>query len=268
MPEKSLAAVSGGLSDDSDVPNQNRIYMIDEHNICSQPNSMDKLKEMPRSRWGHVSAFIESKFIICGGTTDLNGYMLPNNTCDLFCFGRQEWLAMSNMNENRHGAVGVSLFGKMYVLGGHNGVAVTKSVDVYGPSKEVWTKSADMPVALQGHCAVTFRDSIIIMGGTMENDKETANVFLFNVTSNKWWQMKPMLHARSGHGCSLNERFAYKSYIQQIQKLFLGQLLMKHLSMRLLSLEVIQPEKFSLPRNHLTCILVPGLLSLISPSTW
>jgi len=206
MPERSLAAVSGGLSDDSDVPNQNRIYMIDEHNICSQPNSMDKLKEMPRSRWGHVSAFIESKFILCGGTTDLIGYMLPNNTCDLFCFGRQEWLAMSNMNENRHGAAGVSLFGKMYVLGGHNGVAVTKSVDVYGPSKEVWTKSADMPVALQGHCAVTFRDSIIIMGGTMENDKETANVFLFNVTSNKWWQMKPMLHARSGHGCSLNER--------------------------------------------------------------
>lgn len=206
MQERGLSAISGGLSDASDVPNQNKIYMIDEHKICSQPSIMDALTDMPRSRWGHVSAFIESKFFVCGGTTDLAGSMAPNNTCDVFCVARQEWLEMSDMNANRHSAAGLTLFGKMYVLGGHNGITVTKSVDVYDPSKQVWTESADMPIALKGHCAVAYGDSIIVMGGTTLDGLETASVFNFNVTSNKWRPMKPMLHARSGHGCSLNER--------------------------------------------------------------
>lgn len=204
--EQSVSAVSGGVRDTITDPNQNIIYMIKEDKICEQPAFMNKLTEMPRSRWGHISAFIESKFFLCGGSTYLDGSMAPTDTCDAFCVARQDWVEMSNMTEKRHSAVGVSLFGKMYVLGGHNGVTVTKSVEVYNPSKHVWAKSVDMPVALKGHCSVTFSDSIIVMGGTMENGRETNYVFQFNVTSNKWWHMKPMLNARSGHGCSINAR--------------------------------------------------------------
>eukprot|EP00090_Calanus_glacialis_P032417 TRINITY_DN5369_c0_g1_i6.p1 TRINITY_DN5369_c0_g1~~TRINITY_DN5369_c0_g1_i6.p1 ORF type:complete len:423 (-),score=52.55 TRINITY_DN5369_c0_g1_i6:152-1420(-) len=206
MKERSLSAVSGGLSDDASVPNQNMIYMIDEHKICNLPSVMNELTAMPRSRWGHVSAFIGSKFFFCGGTTDLDGSIAPNNTCDAFCVARQQWVDMEPMSENRHGAIGVSLFGKMYVMGGHNGENVTKSAEVYDPMKMGWAMSSDMPVALTGHCAVTFKDLIIVTGGKMESGSETATVFTFNVTSNIWWQMQPMLHARSGHGCSLNTR--------------------------------------------------------------
>merc|ERR1740137_369875 len=113
---------------------------------------------------------------------------------------------MDAMSENRHGAAGGSLLGKMYVLGGHNGVAITKTVEVYDPFKQVWSKAADMLFALKGHCMVTFQDAIIVLGGTLENGKETANVFKFNVTTNQWGEQKAMLHARSGHGCSLNTR--------------------------------------------------------------
>ena len=206
MKERSVSAVSGGLSNGPGVQNQNMIYMIDEHKICNLPTLMNELTEMPRSRWGHVSAFIESKFFVCGGTTDLDGYMAPNNTCDAFCVARQRWIEIEDMSENRHGAIGVSLFGKMYVMGGHNGVAVTETAEVYDPMKKTWAESVAMPLALKDHCAVTFKDSIIVIGGTMVSGSETASMFLFNVTTNKWWDMRPMKHARSGHGCSLNTR--------------------------------------------------------------
>jgi len=207
--ERSLSAVSGGLSDGagSGSPNQNMIYMIDEHKICSLPSVMNELTAMPRSRWGHISAFIESKFFVCGGSTELDGSLAPNNTCDVFCVASQQWLEMESMAENRHGAAGVALLGKMYVIGGHNGNSVIKTGEVYDQMKEMWTKIEDMPVALKDHCAITFKDSIIIIGGALKDGSESVDLFLFNVTTNKWWNMqKPLKHARSGHGCSINTR--------------------------------------------------------------
>jgi len=207
--ERSLSAVSGGICKEagSDVQNQNMIYMIDEEKICNLPSVLNELTTMPRSRWGHVSAFIESKFFVCGGSTELDGSLAPNNTCDVFCVASQQWQDMQSMEENRHGAVGVSLLGKVYVMGGHNGIHITKSGEVYDPMKKTWTKMEDMPVALKDHCAVTFRDSIIIIGGTLEDGSDTSAMFLFNVTTNKWQDInKPLKYARSGHGCSINIR--------------------------------------------------------------
>ena len=183
------------------------IYMIDEEKICTLPSIMNDLTTMPRSRWGHVSAFIESEFFVCGGSTEVDGSLAPSNTCDVFCVVSQQWMEMQNMEENRQGAVGVSLLGKMYVMGGHDGVKITKSGEVYDPEKKTWTKIEDMPVALKDHCAVTFKDSIIILGGSLEDGSETSSMFLFNVTTNKWLDIKkPFQHARSGHGCSINVR--------------------------------------------------------------
>ena len=114
---------------------------------------------------------------------------------------------MESMAENRHGAIGVALFGKMYVMGGHNGVNVTASGEVYDPMKKTWSEMEDMPLALTDHCAVTYRDSIIIIGGADQNGSETAASFLFNVTTNKWQNLnRPLQYARSGHGCSLHTR--------------------------------------------------------------
>merc|ERR1711936_792635 len=205
-PERDVAAISGGLSDLADGPNQNKIYFIDEFKICSQPSFIDALQEMPRSRWGHVSAFIESKFFVCGGTIDPSFNRLPDKTCDAFDFSQQDWIKMSNMNENRHNSASVSIFGKLFVLGGHNGVSIMKTVEVYDPERQAWSNSPEMQVELTGHCAVAYKDSIIVMGGTKEGGLDTQEVFKFNLTSNKWIPMAPMMHARTGHGCSLNER--------------------------------------------------------------
>ena len=137
----------------------------------------------------------------------MDGSMAPNNTCDFFCVASQQWKEMESMAENRHGAIGVALFGKMYVMGGHNGVNVTASGEVYDPMKKTWSEMEDMPLALTDHCAVTYRDSIIIIGGAAQNGSETAASFLFNVTTNKWQNLnRPLQYARSGHGCSLHTR--------------------------------------------------------------
>ena len=181
--------------------------MIDEKNICNPPNIMNELMEMPRSRWGHVSGFIESKLIVCGGTTDVADAMEPTNTCDAFCAAKQNWTKIDSMEERRHGAVGVSLFGKLYVMGGHNGIYITNTVEVFDVMKKVWSHSPEMPLALTGHCAVAHEDSIIVMGGTLDNERQSKSVFLFNVTKGTWSELNQMKQARSGHGCSIKTRY-------------------------------------------------------------
>ena len=57
---------------------------------------------MPRHRWGHVSTFMESLYIVCGGTTELDGLIVPNNTCDAFNLSSRSWEDFDDMLELRH----------------------------------------------------------------------------------------------------------------------------------------------------------------------
>ena len=54
------------------------------------------------SRWGHVSTFLGSSLIVCGGSTELSGNLAPNDTCDVFDFNTQAWRDMEPMSEGRH----------------------------------------------------------------------------------------------------------------------------------------------------------------------
>ena len=53
-------------------------------------------------RWGHVSTFLVSIFIVCGGSTDQNGVYAPNATCDMFSLNTKKWESMEDMKEPRH----------------------------------------------------------------------------------------------------------------------------------------------------------------------
>ena len=55
-----------------------------------------------------MSAFIESLFLVCGGSTEQYGGYAPNNTCDVFNVATHSWEEMEDMAECRH------------QVGGHN----------------------------------------------------------------------------------------------------------------------------------------------------
>ena len=94
-----MAVVSGGLS--GDHYNQDSVIVLNEKKICSQPDFWSGMSVMPRHRWGHVTTFMETVFIVCGGTTDLEG-IVPNNTCDAFNLSSRSWEEFDDMLELRH----------------------------------------------------------------------------------------------------------------------------------------------------------------------
>ena len=108
----------------------------------------------------------------------------------------------------RHRAAGTSLLGKMYMIGGSTGEAKassTSTMEVYDPTKDVWTQGPNMLIAVTAACAVSHKDVIIVSGG-FNSTGESSEVFMFNVTTNQWHRLESMKQARAKHGCSLSPR--------------------------------------------------------------
>ena len=95
-----VAVVSGGLSGEHE--NQDAVIVLSEEDICSQPEFWSGMSELPRHRWGHVSTFMEPLYIVCGGTTELDGMIVPNNTCDAFNLNSKSWQGFDDMLDLRH----------------------------------------------------------------------------------------------------------------------------------------------------------------------
>ena len=47
-----------------------------------------------------MSTFVDSKFLVCGGSTELTN--APNNTCDMFSLETMAWGSVEDMTEYRH----------------------------------------------------------------------------------------------------------------------------------------------------------------------
>merc|ERR1712013_374022 len=78
--------------------------------------------------------------------------------------------------------------GKMYMIGGSTGEAEassTSTMEVYDPTKDVWTQGPNMPIAVTAACAVSHKDVIIVSGG-FNSTGESSEVFMFNVTTSRW----------------------------------------------------------------------------------
>ena len=213
--------MSGGLS--GDHQNQDAVIVLNDKKVCLQPGFWSSMSVMPRHRWGHVSTFMESLYVVCGGTTELDGLIVPNNTCDAFNLSSGSWEEFDDMLELRHQvtlqqtilsgyqltlqASGVSALGHFYVSGGYSAQAIVDTMEAYDPYyTRTWTNMPSMPLALSGHCMQQYRDSLVVIGGTTNTEQESDKILSFNITTNQWTELGKIIQPRTGHGCSLVER--------------------------------------------------------------
>lgn len=195
--EQEVSAVSGGQGHD-------QVFMVTDSGLC-QNTVTPSIGTMPVPRWGHSSAFIKSKLILCGGTVGSSNNMLPSSTCHVYSMETQTWGEGASMETARHKAAGVALFGRMYMIGGYTETGATASMEVYSPSRDQWTRGPDLPIAVAAPCAIVYRDAIIVSGGT-NTTGDSREVVMFNVTTGTWSQLPGLHQARAGHGCSFNTR--------------------------------------------------------------
>ncbi|XP_023341031.1 kelch domain-containing protein 8B isoform X2 [Eurytemora carolleeae] len=201
LSETLSTVVSGGLGLPAQ-PNQSEVTILGENMTINN-------LEMPRSRWGHVSAYLESMYYVCGGSTELDGNLAPNDTCDAYRIVDVEnsvgrWESVSPMLEARHSAAAVEMFGRIFVLGGL-GIdgEYLKSVEIYEPHSRMWVSGQSMTVGLVGHCAVAVHDGILVVGGLGDGGILRSYAAFYNVTSNLWTSLPSMRVKRAYHGCSV-----------------------------------------------------------------
>lgn len=105
--------------------------------------------------------------------------------------------------------------GKLYYTGGGASTITTPSTDVYEytPSTGTWVTKAPLPVALAGHGAGNWGDSVLFVAGGPYTGP-SANVYYYRPASNTWGTSSPFTGARRtfGFGISGNKMFVCAGY--------------------------------------------------------
>jgi len=199
--ESSAVVLSGGLGTGL-VPNQKTVSMLGAN------SRLNSSIELPRARFGHISAFMGYKYYVCGGSTELDGQITANDTCDILdASSRDGWQQGPSLQVPRHGAASVEMFGGIYVLGGQGPQReFLSSIEVYHPQQESWEYGSSMWTGLYGHCVTTVKDGIFLVGGQLENQTVTTKAAVYDVSTKQWTELGSMLTARAFHGCSQNSR--------------------------------------------------------------
>ncbi|MEA2734136.1 MAG: hypothetical protein QOE14_587, partial [Humisphaera sp.] len=112
------------------------------------------------------------------------------------------WHALAALPDARSHLGYVALAGKIYAVGGQHGnddlLTTVKSVHVYDPATNIWTKLADLPVAVSHIASSTFvlAGRIVVAGGETSHEHPTNRVTAYDPATNTWTAMSNLPSAR------------------------------------------------------------------------
>ncbi len=116
------------------------------------------------------------------------------------------WALGAALPEGRErGGSGVVLWeGAAYVLGGLRGDRSVADVDRLDLESGVWTALPDLPVGPLDHLAAGVIDGVIYVGGGRANGANTNVFHAFDIDTETWRELRPMLTARAGAAAAVS----------------------------------------------------------------
>lgn len=105
------------------------------------------------------------------------------------------WFTIAPMPTARGELSTVTVNGKIYAIGGADGLKDFATVEVYDPSANAWSTVAPMPTARRGLAAVALNGKIYAIGG-ITFATPTAAVEVYDPATNTWVTAPPMPTAR------------------------------------------------------------------------
>ncbi|XP_053353461.1 kelch-like protein 6 [Clarias gariepinus] len=82
--------------------------------------------------------------------------------------------------------------GKVYVMGGFDGVQRLSSVEVYDPFHNSWSQAAPLLLAVSSFSAASHGSTIFVIGGGPNGKLATNSLQCFEAAANKWTLKSPM----------------------------------------------------------------------------
>ncbi|KAL2097896.1 hypothetical protein ACEWY4_007103 [Coilia grayii] len=103
-----------------------------------------------------------------------------------------KWIQIEYMTHGRWRHKMAVVGGKVYVLGGFDGVQRLKSVEAYDPFHNCWTETAPLTLCVSSFSAASYEKCIFVIGGGPNGKLATDSMQCFNSSTNEWSLKSPM----------------------------------------------------------------------------
>lgn len=143
---------------------QTLLFCLFSTQICLSQGFWSKVGDMPEIRQAHTVNELNGKIYVVGGSNTETS-SLPT-TALVYNIASKEWsqiLLHNNKNRNCHCSCVVD--GKLYVIGGNDGLSTLTTMDMYDPNTGEWTSKSPMSTDRGLTACAAIDDKIYVMGG-------------------------------------------------------------------------------------------------------
>jgi hypothetical protein len=127
------------------------------------------------------------------------------SSCEQSDAGVTSWTPIQSLPIAVHLLAMVTLLGKAYVFGGHNGEAQT-SVSMYDSVSNVWVAKAAMSPGRYGHSALALDDDrALVCGGYAPSPTIVNTCAIYTASTNIWTTAPAMAQARNYFNLVMSE---------------------------------------------------------------
>jgi N-acetylneuraminic acid mutarotase len=109
---------------------------------------------------------------------------------------------VANMHYRRSGASVNVYDGKIFVVGGHDGPVVHRSVEYYDPNENKWTIIAEFNVKRRNASFIIQNGLFYVMGGD-DGTMNLASIEIYNPQRNIWTELPSFLNEPQSYMSSL-----------------------------------------------------------------
>ncbi|KAA0719454.1 Kelch-like protein 6 [Triplophysa tibetana] len=153
--------------------------------VAKLPNT-DMESENENKKWVEFACVtFRNEVYISGGKETLHDVWKYNASLN-------KWIQIEFLNTGRWRHKMAVLGGKVYVLGGFDGIHRLNSVEAYDPFHNNWTEAAPLMLSVSSFSAASYDKMIFVIGGGPNGKLATNNMQCFDSKLNKWNLKCPM----------------------------------------------------------------------------
>ncbi len=202
--------IAGGLSSGTQLTDTRVL------DVAGNASDWSNLTAIDGPRWGSYGAGVNGKFYITGGLFQTSsGYSFVVRTAE-FDPAKNSYSLKAQMPVPVVQMAGTVVNGKILLFGGvsvsGNQFALTRTVQMYDPATDTWTKITDGPAAASGMSAVAIGNTVYLIGGNA-GGSDFPNVYkgTFNGTDITDWAPTTDLPVATSGGAAgvLNGKIVY-----------------------------------------------------------
>ncbi|ETN82136.1 kelch repeat protein [Necator americanus] len=133
----------------------------------------------------------------------------PFRSVEAFDCRLNRWISICEMTQQRRHVGVVSALGKLFAIGGHDGMQHLASAEMFDPREGVgWRRVAPMRTCRRGIAAAALDGAIYAVGG-LDDTTCFSTVERYDIESNTWTDVAPMNVRRGGVGVSALGKFLF-----------------------------------------------------------